>query len=67
MTIGIPVNFAFFDKLYPSITTSTTDRLPYEISPYIKNIGNFEYQVPYRETKFYDFDKYLYKLIKKTI
>lgn len=67
MAIGIPVNFAFFDKLYPSITTSTTDRLPYEISPYIKNIGNFEYQVPYRETKFYDFDKYLYKLIKKTI
>ena len=63
MTIGIPVNFAFFDKLYPSITCSTIDRLPFELSPYIKNIGNFEYQVPYKETKFYDFDKYLYKLI----
>ncbi|OUQ07022.1 hypothetical protein B5E92_10000 [Erysipelatoclostridium sp. An15] len=64
MIIGIPVNFAFFDKLYSSITGSIIDRLPFERSPYIKNIGNFEYQVPYKKTKFYDFDKYLYKLTK---
>lgn len=63
MEFGNPVNYSFFTKLH--ITSEYTEfKLPYEECPTIKQIGCLEYQIPYKETNFYDFDKYLFQQIK---
>lgn len=59
MKIGTPINYAYFEKLMRAPLALSIERFDYENSPYPINIGDFENQIPYRETHFYDFDKYL--------
>lgn len=59
MKIGIPVNYAYFEKLKRAPLGLSIRGFAYENSPYPTNIGDFENQIPYKETHFYDFDKYL--------
>ncbi len=59
MKIGIPVNYAYFEKLKRVPLGLSIRGFTYENSPYPTNIGDFENQIPYKETHFYDFDKYL--------
>lgn len=59
MNIGVPVNYAFFEKLKIAPLNLAIDRLPYEITQNPICIGEFDNQVPYRDTHFYDYDKYL--------
>lgn len=59
MKIGIPVNYAYFEKLKRAPLCLSIVPFVYENSPYSIQIGDFENQNPYTETHFYDFDKYL--------
>lgn len=59
MKIGTPINYAYFEKLKIPPLCLSIERFDYENSAYPINIGDFENQIPYRETQFYDFDKYL--------
>lgn len=72
MKIGIPINYAYFEKLKRAPLCLSIEPFVYQNSPYPTNIGDFENQIPYTETHFYDFDKYLrqitwrqYKIKKK--
>ena len=65
MKVGIPVNYAYFDKLKRAPLCLSTERFAYENSQNIRNIGDFENQIPYTETDFYDFDKYLRQITWK--
>lgn len=59
MNVGIPVNYAYFEKLKIAPLCLSIEHFVYENSPYPTNIGDFDNQTPYTETHFYDFDKYL--------
>lgn len=60
--IGNPVNYAYFNKLRLASLNLSYQPLPYELKQERIAIGDFEDQIPYRETYFYDFDKYLRKI-----
>lgn len=60
MKIGIPVNYALFEKLKKERLNLSPNRMPYEGKR--NAIGDFENQTPYKDTYFYDYDKYLYQL-----
>lgn len=59
MYVGIPVNYAYFEKLKRAPLNISIESLPYEITQKAICIGDFENQIPYRETHFYDYDRYL--------
>ena len=63
MKIGLPVNYAYFDKLKRAPLCLSIEHFDYENSPYPTPIGDFENQNPYTETHFYDFDKYLRQIV----
>ena len=63
MKIGLPVNYAYFDKLKRAPLNLPIEPFDYENSPYSTPIGDFENQNPYKETHFYDFDKYLRQIV----
>ena len=65
MKVGMPVNYAYFEKLKRETLCLSTERFDYENSPYPTNIGDFENQISYSETHFYDFDKYLRQITRK--
>lgn len=60
MKIGTPTNYALCKQLLPSAKEADYTLASIE-HPYITNIGKCEDQHPYRETDFYEFDKYLFK------
>ena len=62
MKIGNPVNYAYFNKLKLVSLTLSYDPLPYELKRQPIAIGDFEEQIPYSETYFYEFDRYLRKI-----
>lgn len=59
----IKIDDAFNYSLYKQLNTSLKYK-EYELrstyTGYITNIGSFERQYPYRETDFYNFDKFLF-------
>lgn len=59
MKIDDSFNYALFKQLLPSLTNKF-----YELrsvnNAYITNIGSYDRQHPYRETEFFEFDKYLF-------
>lgn len=57
--IGDSYNFSMFKQLLPCQTYKGYD-LSVMCSPYIRNIGSMKRQIPYDETMFYEFDKYLF-------
>ena len=59
MCIGNPVNYAYFNKLKRVPLNLSNELLPYELKRKAIAIGDFENQIPYRETHFYDYDRYL--------
>ena len=65
MKIGIPVNYAYFEKLKREPLCLSIKHFDYENSPYPINIGDFENQIHYSETHFYDFDRYLRQITWK--
>lgn len=66
MKIGIPINYAYFNKLKRAPLNLSIELLPYELKQDAIAIGDFENQIPYRETHFYDYDRYLRQItIKK--
>lgn len=56
---GDSYNFSMFKQLLPCQTYKGYE-LSVMYSPYIKNIGTMKRQIPYNETMFYEFDKYLF-------
>lgn len=52
-------NFSMFKQLLPYQCCKEYD-LRILSSPYINNIGSFKRQIPYKETQFFEFDKYLF-------
>ena len=60
MKIGNPTNYALYKQLLPSAKEADYTLASIE-HPYITNIGKYEDQHPYRETEFFEFDKYLFK------
>ena len=62
MKIGNPVNYAYFNKLKLAPLNLSYDPFPYELKRQPIAIGNFEEQIPYSETYFYEFDRYLRKI-----
>ena len=52
-------NYSTFKQLHSSLKYKEYP-LCVDKYPQIKNIGNFKRQIPYRETYFYEFDKYLF-------
>ncbi len=56
---GDSFNYSMFKQLLPSLNYKDYC-LRIDASAYIKNIGTFTRQFPYRETQFYMFDKYLF-------
>lgn len=65
MKIGIPVNYAYFEKLKRAPLCLSIEHFAYENSKYPTNIGAYENQIPYTETHFYDFDKYLRQITRQ--
>lgn len=65
MKIGIPVNYAYFEKLKRAPLCLSIEHFAYENSEYPTNIGDFENQIPYTETHFFDFDKYLRQITRQ--
>lgn len=64
--VGVPVNYAYFEKLKKTPLNLSIEKFMYENSPYqALNIGDFENQIPYTETYFYDYDKYLRQITRK--
>lgn len=59
MKIGTPINYAYFNKLKRAPLNLSIEPLPYELKQRAIAIGNFENQIPYNETDFYDYDRYL--------
>ena len=57
-------NYSMFKQLLPGLLYKDYD-LRILNSPYINNIGSFKYQFPYRETQFFEFDKYLFARWKR--
>lgn len=57
-------NYAMFKNLMASLKYRQI-YLNVDNSRYIVNIGDFERQVPYRETEFYEFDMYLFAQLEK--
>ncbi len=57
--IGDSFNYSMYKQLLPSLKYKDYN-LRIDASPYINNIGTFDRQFPYKETEFYDFDKYLF-------
>lgn len=57
--IGDSFNYSMYKQLLPSLKYKDY-KLRIDTSLYIKNIGTFDRQFPYRETEFYGFDKYLF-------
>ena len=52
-------NYALYKQLNSSLSYKDYE-LRSTYTPYITNIGSFERQYPYRETDFYNFDKFLF-------
>ncbi|MGN0495371.1 MAG: hypothetical protein ACI4GW_04030 [Lachnospiraceae bacterium] len=65
MKIGTPINYAYFNKLKRASLNLSFEPLPYELKQGAIAIGDFENQIPYRETDFYDYDKYLRQITLK--
>lgn len=65
MKIGTPINYAYFNKLKRASLNLSFEPLPYELKQGAISIGDFENQIPYRETDFYDYDKYLLQITLK--
>lgn len=65
MKIGTPINYAYFNKLKRASLNLSFKSLPYELKQGAIAIGDFENQIPYRETDFYDYDKYLRQITLK--
>lgn len=63
--IGTPINYAYFNKLKRASLNLSFEPLPYELKQGAIAIGDFENQIPYRETDFYDYDKYLRQITLK--
>lgn len=59
MQIDDSFNFAMFKHLMPSLKYKEY-RLRIDNSPLIKNFGTYKRQFPYKETDFYEFDKYIF-------
>lgn len=59
LQIGTSLNFAMFKQLLPCQTYKDYN-LRILSSPYINNVGTKNHWFPYRETQFYEFDKYLF-------
>jgi hypothetical protein len=59
LEIGTSLNFAMFKQLLPCQTYKDYN-LRISSSPYINNVGTKSHWFPYRETQFYEFDKYLF-------
>ena len=57
--VGTSFNFSMFKQLLPCQLHSTYD-LRVLSSPYINNVGTKNHFFPYKETQFYEFDKYLF-------
>lgn len=54
-------NFSMIKKLkYSETYKSDRCELAVDFSPFISNIGTIDYQIAYRDTFFYDFDKYIF-------
>lgn len=62
MKIGNPVNYAYFSKLKRAPLNLSIESMPYEIKRKPIAIGDFENHVPYTDTHFYDFDRYLHQI-----
>ena len=45
---------------YPETYKSDRCELAVDFSTFISNIGTIDYQIAYRDTFFYDFDKYIF-------
>lgn len=54
-----PLNYFVFKQLLPSLKYKEYD-LRTANNPLITNIGNYDRQYPYRETEFFEFDKFLF-------
>lgn len=52
-------NYAIYKKLLPALKYKDYD-LRSVATGWITNIGNYDRQYPYRETEFYEFDKFLF-------
>ena len=59
LEIGTAFNFSLFKQLLPCQTYKEYN-LRILSSPYINNVGTKSYWFPYRETQFFEFDKYLF-------
>ncbi len=59
LNIGTSFNFALFKQLLPCQCYKTYE-LRVLSSPYINNIGTKDHFFPYKETQFFEFDKYLF-------
>lgn len=59
MKIGNPINYAYFNKLKRAPLNLSIESLPYELKQGAIAIGDSENPIPYRETHFYDYDRYL--------
>lgn len=67
MKIGTPINYAYFNKLKRAPLNLSIEPLPYELKQGAIAIGDFENQIPYTETDFYDYDRYLRQITLKKI
>lgn len=62
MKIGNPINYAYFEKIKRESLNLPIKQFPYEHTQQAMCIGSFENQIPYKETHFYDYDRYLYQI-----
>ena len=60
MKMDEPFNFGLFKQLQKSLTYQKYLYLRSVNSPFITNIGSYERQYPYKETRFFDFDNFLF-------
>lgn len=63
--IDNPLNYFVFKQLLPSLKDKEYD-LRTANNPLITNIGNYDRQYPYRETEFFEFDKFLFASWEKS-
>lgn len=59
MKIGTPFNFSMYRKLLPSLSCRDYDLRSVQTGV-ITNIGTYGNDFPYRETEFFEFDKFLF-------
>jgi hypothetical protein len=57
-------NFAMYNRILLNSQKCKDIELTTQSSPFIKNIGSYNRQIPYRETTFYGFDKYLFTSVE---